>query len=41
MTTIIPVVSVAAAFLSIPLVPVARWALKLRGPEIKLPAHET
>ena len=37
MTTIIPVVAVAAAFLSIPLVPVARWALKLRGPEFKLP----
>jgi len=39
--TIVPVVAVGAAVLSIPLVPVARWALKLRGPEIKLPAHET
>lgn len=37
MATIIPVVAVGAAALSIPLVPVARWALKLRGPEFKLP----
>lgn len=38
MLTVIPVVTVAAAILSIPLVPVARWALKLGTPEWKLPA---
>ncbi len=40
MAKIIPVVAVAAAALSVPLVPVARWALKMRGPEWKLPTDE-
>ncbi len=37
MTTIIPVVAVAAAMASIALVPLGRWALKLGRPEWKLP----
>ncbi len=40
MVTIVPVVAVSAAALSIVLVPVARWALKLERPEWKLPAEE-
>jgi hypothetical protein len=40
MATIIPVVVVSAAVLSIPLVPAARWALKIGRPEWKLPADE-
>lgn len=35
---IVPVVAVSAAILSIPLVPLARWALKLERPEWKVPA---
>lgn len=38
MTTIVPVVAVAAAIASIALVPTSRWALKLGRPEWKLPA---
>lgn len=38
MATIIPVVAVSAAALSVALVPVARWALKVAPPEWKLPA---
>ena len=38
MWTIIPVVAVAAAALSVALVPLARWALRVAPPEWKLPA---
>jgi cell shape-determining protein MreD len=38
MATIIPVVTVSAAVLSLALVPLARWALKVAPPEWKLPA---
>ena len=37
MATIVPVVAVSAAILSIALVPLARWALKLGRPEWKVP----
>ena len=40
MVRIIPVVTVAAAVLSIPLVPLARWALKIGPTEWKLPNDE-
>jgi cell shape-determining protein MreD len=38
MWTIIPVVAVASAVLSVALVPLARWALRVAPPEWKLPA---
>lgn len=38
MWTIIPVVAVSAAVLSVALVPLARWALRVAPPEWKLPA---
>jgi rod shape-determining protein MreD len=38
MTTIVPVVAVAAAIASIALVPLSRWSLKLERPEWKVPA---
>lgn len=38
LAVIVPVVAVSAAILSIPLVPLARWALKLERPEWKVPA---
>lgn len=38
MSTIVPVVAVAAAAVSVVLVPLSRWALKLGRPEWKLPA---
>jgi rod shape-determining protein MreD len=37
LATIIPVVAVSAAILSVPLVPVGRWALKVPKPEWKVP----
>jgi rod shape-determining protein MreD len=39
MWTIVPVVAVAAAILSIPFVPLARWSLGLARPEWKVPAN--
>lgn len=38
LAVIVPVVAVAGAVMSIALVPVSRWALKLERPEWKLPA---
>lgn len=38
MAKIVPVVAVAAAALSVLLVPIGRWSLKLERPEWKLPA---
>lgn len=38
LAVIVPVVAVAGAILSIALVPISRWALKLERPEWKLPA---
>jgi cell shape-determining protein MreD len=38
MVTIVPVVAVGGAVLSLALVPLARWALKVAPPEWKLPA---
>jgi len=38
LAVIVPVVAIAAAILSVPLMPVARWALKLERPEWKVPA---
>ncbi len=37
LATIVPVVAVAAAIVSIPLVPLARWSLGLARPEWKVP----
>ena len=38
LAVIVPVVAIAGAVMSIALVPVSRWALKLERPEWKLPA---
>lgn len=38
LSTIVPVVAIAAAIASVVLVPMGRWALKLGRPEWKLPA---
>ncbi len=40
MAVIVPVVAVAAAILSIVLVPLARWSLKLGRPEWKVPTDD-
>lgn len=39
MWTIVPVVAVSAAILSVPFVPLARWSLGLARPEWKVPAN--
>lgn len=38
LAVIIPVVAIAGAIMSIGLVPIGRWALKIERPELKLPA---
>lgn len=38
LAVIIPVVAIAGAIMSVALVPIGRWALKIERPEFKLPA---